>query len=49
LKGSFMDSFTLGLLPKIDFNDEHNNNTQRQRLESLQIFTNSPLNILSKL
>jgi hypothetical protein len=22
-----MDSFTLGLPPKIDFNNEHNNNT----------------------
>jgi len=31
---SSMDSFTLGLLPKIDFNDEHSNSTQRQRLES---------------
>jgi hypothetical protein len=27
LKGSSMDSFTLELLPKIDFNDEHNNRT----------------------
>jgi hypothetical protein len=29
-----MDSFTLGLLPKIDFNNEHINSTQQQRLES---------------
>jgi len=27
LKGSSMDSFTLALLPKIDFKHEHNNNT----------------------
>jgi hypothetical protein len=27
LKGSSMNFFTLGLLPKIDFNDQHNNNT----------------------
>jgi hypothetical protein len=27
LKGSFMDSFTLRLLPNIDFNYEHNNST----------------------
>jgi hypothetical protein len=26
LKGSSMDSFTLGLLRKIDFNDKHSNN-----------------------
>jgi len=34
LKGSSMDFFTLGLLPKIDFNNKHNNITQQQRLES---------------
>jgi hypothetical protein len=27
LKGTSMDSFTLGLLPKINFNYEHNNST----------------------
>jgi hypothetical protein len=27
LKGSSVDSFTLGLLPKIDFKHEHNNST----------------------
>jgi hypothetical protein len=27
LKGSSMDSFILGLLPKIEFKHEHNNST----------------------
>jgi hypothetical protein len=37
LKWSFMDSFTLRLLPKIDFNDKHDNNTTETARELADI------------
>jgi len=42
-----MDSFTLGLLPKIDFNYEHNNNTMAT-LRELADLHNVYLNKFSK-
>jgi hypothetical protein len=43
-----MDSFTLGFLPKIDFNDEHNNSTTATAWKQTNQHNNYKI-ILSKL